>query len=172
MVSLLKIVAGAVTASQQYEGIEGNGQYNYIMGKWLPLFVLLLLPAAAGAQEGIHVEVKGLRNARGQVLVSVFASAEGFPGNPAKAMKTYRLKPAGRKAVVVIAGLAPGNYAIAILHDENNDAKMNTNVIGWPKEGFGFSNNAMGSFGPPGFSRARISYNGGQLQAAISTRYY
>ncbi|MBK7290922.1 MAG: DUF2141 domain-containing protein [Chitinophagaceae bacterium] len=41
--------------------------------------------------------------------------------------------------------------SIAILHDENDDGKMNSNFLGLPKEGYGFSNNVMGNFGPPLF---------------------
>jgi uncharacterized protein (DUF2141 family) len=48
--------------------------------------------------------------------------------------------------------LKPGKYAFKYFHDENNNnKKMDTNVIGIPKEGYGFSNNAKGRFGPPDF---------------------
>ncbi len=69
-------------------------------------------------------------------------------------------------------GLPTGNYAIAILHDENDDMKMNTNFLGLPKEGYGFSNNVMGAFGPPGYNKANFNYTAGTATAiSIKARY-
>ena len=55
--------------------------------------------------------------------------------------------------------LAPGKYAISIIHDENNNDKLDTNFIGIPKEGFGFSNNPRIMFGPPSFEKASFEIN-------------
>jgi uncharacterized protein (DUF2141 family) len=54
---------------------------------------------------------------------------------------------------VVLKNLKPGNYAFKYFHDENDDEKLNTNFVGMPKEGFGFSNNAKGTFGIPAFEK-------------------
>jgi uncharacterized protein (DUF2141 family) len=75
-------------------------------------------------------------------------------------------------ALVSFSGLPAGNYAVVILHDENDDHKMNTNFFGIPKEGCGFSNNVMGTFGPPSFSRASFSFTGNsETQITIVARY-
>ncbi|MNC95537.1 hypothetical protein D3C83_126870 [compost metagenome] len=52
--------------------------------------------------------------------------------------------------------MASGSYAIAVLHDENENFKMDTSIIGIPKEGYGVSNNVKGRFGPPKFADARF----------------
>jgi len=49
--------------------------------------------------------------------------------------------------------LAPGQYAIRYYHDENLNGKMDTNLVGKPTEGYGFSNNVIGKFGPPAFEK-------------------
>ena len=47
--------------------------------------------------------------------------------------------------------LPKGTYGIRYFHDENDNNEMDRNVMGMPKEGYGFSNDAIGLFGPPGF---------------------
>ena len=42
-------------------------------------------------------------------------------------------------------------------HDENDNKKLDTNLIGIPKEGFGYSKDAMGRFGPPKFDDAVLT---------------
>lgn len=134
---------------------------------WLMLFL-----AAGETNAGsISLQVSGLRNNKGQVLVSVFRNAKGFPDQPELAIRKYQLPISNKSSSVEIPDLPAGDYAIAVLHDENSDARMNTNWVGWPKEGFGFSNNAMGVFGPPSFNKARFSVKSATV-AQIKARYY
>lgn len=56
-----------------------------------------------------------------------------------------------RQCVITVNGLQPGKYSFKYFHDENSNRQMDTYWVGVPKEGFGFSNNAMGKFGPPAF---------------------
>src|SRR5687767_271004 len=102
-------------------------------------------------QEGVMVTITGLRNTNGHVLLSLFKDGEGFPNKLETAFRKERLNITAGKATVHLNMLPPGNYAIAILHDENDDLKMKTNWLGIPVEGYGFSNNVMGVMGPPSF---------------------
>lgn len=49
--------------------------------------------------------------------------------------------------------LKTGKYAIRYYHDENLNGKMDKNMMGKPTEGYGFSNNVIGKFGPPPFEK-------------------
>ena len=51
-------------------------------------------------------------------------------------------------------------YAIRYFHDENNNDELDTNFIGIPKEGFGFSNDAFGKFGPKKFKEWLFEVSG------------
>lgn len=134
------------------------------------LFSLALLHPPADSS--IKVNILNLRNNKGHVLVSLFNSSSGFPDKPEKAVRKVQLAINNNAASVSFTGLPAGNYAVAILHDENDDQKMNTNFFGIPKEGYGFSNNVMGTFGPPSFSRACFSFTGNsEKQIAIVARY-
>ena len=66
---------------------------------------------------------------------------------------------------------SPGVYAVGMLHDENNNGKMDTDMLGIPKEGYGASNDARGSFGPPSVNDARFSYAGGVVILRLNTSY-
>lgn len=135
------------------------------------LIFLFILTAYKQPVKGINIEVTGLRNNNGYVLVSLFREGGGFPDQAEKAVRKAKLGINNRKAAIVFSDIQPGQYAIAILHDENSDQKMNTNGLGIPKEGYGFSNNVTGAFGPPSFKRASFKYNGDMSTVTIKTRY-
>ena len=120
----------------------------------------------------LSIIITGLNNNKGHVLISVYKDGVGYPEEVDKAVRRAKLTITNKTATVSFAGLASGNYAIAILHDENDDGKMNSNFLGIPKEGYGFSNNVMGSFGPPAFSKASFQYNANQSKKiSIKARY-
>ena len=56
---------------------------------------------------------------------------------------------------VTFENVAPGNYAIMVLHDENDNSKMDFDATGRPSESYGMSNNPM-LFGPPTFTDAKF----------------
>ncbi len=62
----------------------------------------------------------------------------------------------GSKMEVTIPGIPEGEYAVKIIHDENSNGKLDTNFLGIPREGFGFSNNAKPGMGPPAFEKSKF----------------
>ena len=91
----------------------------------------------AGASNSIKVVVAGLHSNDGEVYCSLFSSADGFPGDSAKAAKTTKSKIENDHAACTFLGVAPGDYAVSVFHDENGNGKLDTNFIGMPKEGEG-----------------------------------
>ena len=49
--------------------------------------------------------------------------------------------------------ISAGKYAIQFFHDENENQKMDFNLIGIPKEKFGSSNDVKPILGPPKFEK-------------------
>lgn len=145
--------------------------------KYRCFFLLLLLfvsftVISRVTENKLSIIITGLNNNKGHVLISVYKDGVGYPEEVDKAVRRAKLTITNKTATVSFAGLASGNYAIAILHDENDDGKMNSNFLGIPKEGYGFSNNVMGSFGPPAFSKASFQYNANQSKKiSIKARY-
>jgi uncharacterized protein (DUF2141 family) len=129
--------------------------------------------AVAKKARSVRVTIKGFRNTKGQALVSLFASAKGFPdkGNIAKERKAYRI--VGGQIQIRFDDVDAGTYAIAVLHDEDKDFKMKTGLFGIPKEGYGVSNNAEGRFGPPKFADAKFKVTASDdVQLTISMIYH
>jgi uncharacterized protein (DUF2141 family) len=134
--------------------------------------VMLLISSAALAQapqeNQIHVEIAGLRNDKGQVLCSLFSSPGDFPTKTEKAIGHSASVITDRHAVCEFSGVHPGTYAISVFHDENSNGKLDTNVMGIPREGVGASNGAKGHLGPPKFDAAAFRYPGGRLELKIT----
>jgi uncharacterized protein (DUF2141 family) len=118
----------------------------------------------------VTIDVTALRSAEGQVLLCMTAKPEML----AKCDKD----PAARRLAVPVAsarairfdGLPSGSYAIALVHDENSNNKMDTS-FGMPREGFGFSRNPVIRFGPPRFAEAQFAVANGRVEEAIRVRY-
>ncbi|MFZ5971098.1 MAG: DUF2141 domain-containing protein [Bacteroidota bacterium] len=134
----------------------------------LALAMVLLLTGASLAQGKLSVVVKNVKDTQGQVRVGLFKDDKTFLK---KAWKGEVVKAATGELRVVFENIPAGTYAISIIHDENENGELDSNFFGIPKEGFGFSNDAMGSFGPPDFAKASFSLNAAELQVAVSMRY-
>jgi uncharacterized protein (DUF2141 family) len=99
----------------------------------------------------LTVEVAGLKDAKGKVLIAVYDRADNFLKQP---VRTAAIDAQQGKVRVVIANLPSGDYALGVFQDRNGNGKLDTNPVGMPIEPYGFSNDAMGSFGPPSFEQS------------------
>jgi uncharacterized protein (DUF2141 family) len=134
---------------------------------------LLLTPAAARA-EGVGklvIQVVGFRNDVGLMRIALFGSAKGFPGKHQLAVRSGSVPIRNRTVRFELDGVPHGTYAVAVLHDENGDGKMNTNWLGIPKEGGGASRDPRARFGPPSFDDARFQLRGPALAMTIRIQY-
>lgn len=105
------------------------------------LMLALAAAPAAGHAAGLSLEIEGLSTQTGKVLVAVMDSAEGWAGK-AKPVAVATSAPDGDDTLTIgIGDLPPGRYAVRVLHDENGNGRLDTNVLGMPTEGYGFSNN-------------------------------
>ena len=134
------------------------------------------LTAVAFAQSsscpGIHVKVLNIRNSTGTVDCALFDSPVGFPIEALfSATNVMVIKVRKTHARCDFEDIPAGTYALAVIHDENMNGKLDTNFLGVPKEGYGFSNDAKGLLGAPSFSAASFEYHGGTLDLTISLQY-
>jgi uncharacterized protein (DUF2141 family) len=60
-----------------------------------------------------------------------------------------------------------GDFAVSLFHDENNNAALDTNLFGMPKEGWGASRDAEAHFGPPSYGDARVSLSPGEHKRIV-----
>jgi uncharacterized protein (DUF2141 family) len=129
--------------------------------------VLAGFPAAALAQSpssscnGIHIKILNIRNSTGTAACALFESPDGFPIEFLHyATNIMAIKIRDTHARCDFLYIPPGTYALAVIHDENMNGKLDTKWFGIPTEGYGFSNKANAVFGPPSFSAASFGYEG------------
>lgn len=135
----------------------------------LALVALLALPGAAPLSD-IDISVDHLRSTKGLLQLCLTANERSFPGcedDPAARRMTVRAK----DAVARFENLPVGQYALAIVHDENGNNKLDT-FAGIPKEGIGFSRNPSFSFGPPRFSQVVFVAQGAGTSQRVKIKYY
>jgi len=101
----------------------------------------------------LKVEIIGLRSNKGQVMVALYRDIDDFPSKKSR-YKYLLLKPQNHTAIGVFEDLPPGKYAIAAILDENKSFDMDKNIVGFPLEQYGFSNNAREQFSAPSFQKA------------------
>lgn len=101
--------------------------------------------------------------------ICVTAERTSFPKCHGDARAVKRNLPAGTRTLAV-EGLPPGGYAMAVMHDENGNHRLDT-FAGIPREGFGFSRNPAVRFGPPRFDAARFAVAGDASAQQVRMRY-
>ena len=126
--------------------------------------------AAARSKVRLLVTVTGLRNNKGHVAASLFNSDKGFPDEDKHAVARQIATIKDRTASLVFNDLTPGNYGVALLHDENKNDKMDSNRFGFPREGYGVSNNPKPSRRSPKFSDARFTVSPSNKEQAVEIK--
>jgi uncharacterized protein (DUF2141 family) len=119
----------------------------------------------------LEVTVAGLRNQDGQVMVAVYETEDGFPGDAARAYRKARSPLSGEPASFRFEQLPYGTYAVSVLHDENGNGVVDKNFLGMPKEGSGASNNPEPGFGPPAFGAASFALKDPLCKIRVTIQY-
>ena len=131
-----------------------------------------LLAGATPPHNGqVAVTVTDLRSTKGVVHACMTTSPKAFlkcEQDPASYRATV---PAGKRVELLFDDVKPGRYAVAVLHDENDNGKADRVMGMMPKEGFGFSRDAPVRMGPPKFGDAAFDYAGEARVLTIRMRY-
>jgi uncharacterized protein (DUF2141 family) len=127
------------------------------------------------AAADLTITVESLRSDKGQVFLCVFAAEssdpKAFPDcDKGKPVRSQKVIIGSGKAIVTYYGLKDGVYAVAMIHDENANGKLDTNFVGIPTEGIGVSNNPRLT-GTPGFEEAKFKVSG-NTAITITAKYF
>lgn len=110
----------------------------------------------------LQLKIRGVKNAKGQLMIGVFNSRESFPDHT-KTDRSFIYQLEGKdpsQLNLKLSGFEQNKkYALAIYHDENSNKKLDKNFFGFPIEIYSFSNNARGIFGPPSFEEASFEFD-------------
>lgn len=122
-------------------------------------------PAAAA---DLTVKLHGIRAQTGLVKIAVVGSQDAWDGKAAP-VQAAGAPAHGEDATFSFKDLKPGEYAVMITHDENDNGKMDTNVMGMPLEGYGFSNNPQ-VMRKPTWDEARFTVTDGDVAIDVELR--
>lgn len=125
---------------------------KYLKNIVLVLIVSFVVNISVNAAS-INITVTNIKNTKGVVRIGIINKEKDFPYD---AFTGKKVPINGDSVNVKFTGLAPGEYAIAVHHDENYNDKMDKNVLGVPLEGYCFSNNVKALVVPPKFKCAKF----------------
>ena len=131
----------------------------------LPLSLASLLVISPAVAATVTVDVRNIET-KGEMHLAIYDDADVFEndngekGGAAKGIIQGVIEDVGVGNATYTFDLPNGTYAIGIFVDTNYNNKMDRNFFGVPKEQYGFSNDAKGSFGPPSFKDASFTVSG------------
>lgn len=126
-------------------------------------------PANAGE---VLITVTDLRSGKGVVRACMTTQENIFPKCIKDPAAHRTVVPANGKVEIRFTGVKPGTYAIALLHDENDNGKADRAIGMMPKEGYGFSRDAPVRMAPPKFKDAMLQIGEGTARVIIKMRYF
>ena len=125
----------------------------------IKILLLLFFLSNALLSDTIKLEISHMKNQKGYLLIALFTKSGDYPKKGW--IKRGLIKHINAKVMkYTFKDIEKGTYAISIVHDENKNLDMDTNFIGMPKEGFGFSTNPKIRFSAPSFNDTKFYLNG------------
>jgi len=130
-------------------------------------FLLLLISVNLFAEEfSLNIEIRNVSVSTGKVYVGIYNSSDAYKNG--NALKSYVLE--SSNPILTITEMVPeGEYLVSIYQDTNQNKKLDTNILGIPKEPVGISN-YDGKGIPGGFDKMKMRIN--KDNAIISVQLY
>jgi uncharacterized protein (DUF2141 family) len=114
--------------------------------------LLSLFSFTTEQNHSLTVEVTNIKEIKGHIAISIYDKAENFPKNEKKYIfRSAKVKVTKNSVKYTFMDLPQGTYAIALSHDANSNGKFDSNFIGMPLEGYGFSTNFVPKLSAPDF---------------------
>lgn len=118
--------------------------------KTLIIILLSIISIATQNKHELVVYVDGIVDLKGDIYVGLYNKPEGF--TELNAVYQFKITPAMSKSLEVkFLDIPEGIYAVSVFHDKNSNGKLDKNIVGYPVEVYGFSNNQRALFSAPSF---------------------
>lgn len=138
--------------------------------KQLTSLLFLFFVTASLYATNVTVTFTHLRKPTGSIIIGVYDSPKFFPKDEGQVMKIS--VPVKSKTVTTTLDLPPGEYALAICHDEDGNGTCNQNILGIPREGFGFSRNFRPKLKAPKFENIKFVVGKKDMHLEIRLIYF
>lgn len=136
----------------------------------LLLYFTLLTGFISNKNPQLTIKIENIEVLEGDIRIGMFNASEKFL-KQGLSFKNYIIAVENTTETIIIDDLPEGDYAFILYHDKNADGKMNRNLIGIPKEPFGFSNNMKPKFAKPTFEECKFSLTE-NIELQIKLGYY
>lgn len=134
--------------------------------------IILSIFSPTTMTQNVEVNVTGIRNNKGFIIISVFKDQATFEKEKPFLSKKFSKKEMNDAQLMAKFNLEEGVYGFALLDDENGDSKMEYSFLGIPQEGFGFSNYYHTGFTRPKFEAFKLNISTEVLsKSKIKIRY-
>lgn len=135
----------------------------------LLLFLLFGFKGVESQKTGdLILEFENLKSKQGKILILLFPQKKGFPGDAANSSYSASVEATQSHT---IKNIPFGNYALSLVHDEDNDGKMKLNFLGIPKEGYSFSNSKGRMLERPNYEKSVFHHNKSETRLKLRFIY-
>ena len=119
----------------------------------------------------IVVTAEGFKNAKGKAYFALYRQGENWL-KPEEAYESQVLEIDGDAVTITFDQVPYDTYAVNVIHDENDNGKLDMRWFPWPKpkEGAGVSNNRLGA-GPPSYDKAKFELSEPSVEIRIELQY-
>lgn len=121
--------------------------------------IILASTSLTAQADNLSITISNIAAAKGELMIQVVAGESGFKEEEPP-VASFILPAAEGSVTISTDALGAGEYGIRMFHDKNSNGKMDSNMVGIPKEPYGFSNSAKGSFGPPKWAAVKFTIDG------------
>lgn len=135
-----------------------------------PSLMAMVQTTPTAQKASITVNISGLRNTKGHILVCLSSNKKEYPDCSKDANARKKKIVAKNNSKVVFENVDPGVYALALVHDKNSNDKMDIALF-LPKEGFGMSNNPRIRAGKPKFKNSQFTVGTANVVKNITMKY-
>lgn len=147
------------------------------MSKAIHRIILLVLIAAYSlpvfSQQGrISIEITNIRSEKGIICLALYDNEDQFPDDPSRSYKFPKTLKEEDSMEVILNDIPPGTYTISILDDEDENDKMNFNLLRMPREGYGFSNNIVPRHKSPPYEECSFQVDEKNVYLKIEIQYF
>ena len=103
------------------------------------IFICLATIPCVAYADTLLVTVNAVKAGEGNLRIAVFDEAHRDQFPDGKYLSGVEVAATGEQMTIEISDLDQGNYAVAIIQDLNGNGELDKNILGIPKEPYGFS---------------------------------
>lgn len=124
--------------------------------------------AEASEASAAKLQITNIRSVEGNMMIALFNSEQSWTAH--KPVQARVIPVTSTDFEAVFENLEPGTYGVKVFQDVNADGKLNTKLMGIPKEPYAFSNDAPVRFGPPKWEDAQFEIKAGETQHSLTLK--